>query len=490
MLFNSFEFLLFFPVVVFVYFVIPKKWQTIWLLASSYFFYMQWDAKYIVLLLFTTGITYFSGLKIEQADETKTKKKYLVLSVLSNLFILFCFKYVDFSIDCIRAVLTPFSVTIPKTTFNLVLPVGISFYIFQALSYAIDVYRGEIKAEKSIIRYALFVSFFPQLVAGPIERSKNLLSQIGKPHSFDYERMREGLLLMLWGFFMKLVIGDRAGIIVDTVYGDIEQYPGMYLVIASILFAIQIYCDFAGYSTIAIGAAKVLGFDLIENFNCPYLSCSIGDFWGRWHIALSQWFRDYVYIPLGGNRKGNLCKYRNVLIVMLVSGMWHGAAMTYIVWGLLHGLYQVMESILKPVFDRANKMLRLKPQAICHKMIQIIITFGLVDFAWIFFRAQSISQAVSIIESIFTVRNWNILRNNSLYELGVNEQQFKVLLVAIMLLVLADFFKTIGIKVRMVIMQQELWCRWIIYITCVLSILIFGVWGSNYDATSFIYFQF
>ena len=381
---------------------------------------------------------------------------------------------------------------IPNPQFTLLLPVGISFYIFQALSYTMDVYRGSIRAERNFFRYALFVSFFPQLVAGPIERSGNLLRQVKEHHNheFKYENMRDGLLLMLWGYFLKLVIADRIAIFVDAVYSDVNQYTGIYLLVASVLFAFQIYCDFAGYSTIAIGAAKILGFRLMENFNCPYMATSVGEFWRRWHISLSTWFRDYLYVPLGGNRKGTIYKYRNQFIVMLISGLWHGAAATYVAWGLLHGVYQVMGGILKPIKDKVNQLLRLNPDSLGHKIGCGVITFILVDFAWIFFRASTMDEAFDVISGIWNMENVHLLWGDALYQLGLDQKNFMVMIIAIIVLVFADVVKYKGIVIREVIMKQELWCRWICYIVAVVVILIFGIWGANYDASNFIYFQF
>lgn len=304
---------------------------------------MCWNAKYVFILLFSTAITYASGLLITRANKCKEedkririKKIFVGLSFIINLAILFLFKYFDFAIDNANRVLSHFSMQVINPTFDVILPVGISFYIFQALSYTVDVYREDVKAEKNFLKYALFVSFFPQLVAGPIERSKNLLKQVHEKHYFDAQRVKDGLLLMIWGGFQKIVIADRVAIVVDTIFNKFPQYGGMYIVVATILFAFQIYCDFSGYSTIAIGAAKVMGFQLMENFNAPYLSMSVAEFWRRWHISLSSWFRDYLYIPLGGNRKGKFRKYINLMIVFIISGLWHGAQWSFIAWGALN----------------------------------------------------------------------------------------------------------------------------------------------------------
>lgn len=490
MLFNSLPFLIFFPVVVFLYFLIPKRAQYIWLLAASYFFYMSWNAKYALLLLFTTGITYIAGRIIEKKRGMLLAKAAVAGSLVLNLVILFLFKYFDFFLDNINRVLHILGIQVLSPAFDVVLPVGISFYTFQALGYTIDVYRGEVKAEKNFLKYALFISFFPQLVAGPIERSKNLLKQVNEKHSFQFERVREGLLLMLWGYFLKIVIADRIAIIVDTVYGNYETFGGYYLIVATILFAFQIYGDFSGYSTIAIGAAKIMGFELMENFDSPYLARSVTEFWRRWHISLSSWFRDYLYIPLGGNRKGTSRKYINLFLVFLASGMWHGASWAYIFWGGINGIYQIIGNWLKPFRERINQLFRLNKELIGHKIFQVVCTFCLIDFSWIFFRAGDLETALNAIKSMISVHNIWILFDGSLYQLGVDQKNFHVLLIALGILLFADVMKYYHICIRKVIMKQELWCRWLCYITAVIAVLLFGVWGGTYDATGFIYFQF
>lgn len=488
MLFNSYSFFIFFPIVVLITFLIPKKWQYIWLLTASYFFYMNWDAGYVLLLLFSTVVTYLSGIAIEK--KRRHPKGILVLSCLINLSILFVFKYYNFAFDGINYWLGKVGWQMPVPASNLLLPVGISFYTFQALSYTIDVYRGDISAERNFFKYALFVSFFPQLVAGPIERSKNLLHQINEPHSFSYENMRSGLTTMLWGYFLKLVIADRVSIVVDAIYGNLTQYSGVYFIIASLLFTVQIYCDFAGYSTIAVGAAKVLGFDLMENFNSPYFAESIKDFWRRWHISLSSWFRDYLYIPLGGSRVPAWKKYRNILIVFMVSGLWHGAALHFVVWGLLHGIYQVIGGILQPVRKKLYQSFHVKENNLVLRCIKVILTFALVNLTWIFFRLDTFDEAIYVIQSIFQSNNWEILRDHSLYQLGLSHKSFFIGEVSILLLIIVDFCKKKGILLHEILLCQPLVIRWIYYYGMILFILLFGIWGVNYDAASFIYFQF
>lgn len=495
MLFNSYSFLIFFPVVTIIYFLLPRKWSYLWLLAASYYFYMGWNAKYAILLLVSTSITYFSGIllqwfKTKRPEDEKGKKGIVAVSFVLNLAILFFFKYFNFTVESINAILSHTGLPTVNTSLDVLLPVGISFYTFQALGYTVDVYRGEIEAERNFFRYALFVSFFPQLIAGPIERSKNLLTQLRNPKPFQYERMCDGVLLMIWGYFLKLVIADRIAIFVDSVYANVGVYDGKYLLIASVLFAFQIYCDFGGYSTIAIGAAEVMGFQLMDNFNCPYLSQSVSEFWRRWHISLSSWFKDYLYIPLGGNRKGKVRKYVNIMVVFLVSGLWHGANWSYVVWGGLNGLYQVIGAIFAPLKKGVGEKIPVRKNFMPFMLINMLITFIFVDLAWIFFRADTMQHAFAVINGIVHMNDAMLLANGSLYDLGLNKPNFIVLIVSFMILLCSDICKYRGIKLRSVILNANIAVRWTIMIFSILAILIFGIWGSGYSATNFIYFQF
>lgn len=483
MLFNSFSFLVFLPIVVLVYYCIPNKARYIWLLIASYYFYMNWNAKYALLLFLSTFITYMCGIYLHKVDERGLskavirKKVCVATGLVANLAILVFFKYFNFLVDNLNII---FGNRIGH--FDVLLPVGISFYTFQALGYIVDVYRGEIKAERNFLRYALFVSFFPQLVAGPIERSKNLLEQINHTQKFDFKKMRDGIFLMVWGYFLKLVIADRIAIFVNTVYGDIETFGGWYLILATALFAIQIYCDFAGYSVIAMGTAELLGFSLMENFTSPYLSSSVTEFWRRWHISLSSWFKDYLYIPLGGNRKGKWKKYRNTMIVFLLSGLWHGASWTFVIWGGLNGIYQVLED----VFGLGKR----KAKTWIGNIFRIGISFILVDFTWIFFRAESIAQAFDAIKSMFTVHNLGTVLSSALFDAGLSKMNILILLVALCILLLADIYKYRNISIREVIQKQNYVVRTAVLVVSVLFIFVFGIWGTGYDAAGFIYFQF
>lgn len=498
MLFNSSQFLIFFPIVVLIYYAIPKRFRYLWLLAASYYFYMCWNVKYVFLLLFSTVVTYSSGIFIQKINlmdfvekDKKTYKNIVVaMSFCLNLALLFYFKYGNFAMAIISHIFQAIHVQVNIPTFDVLLPVGISFYTFQALSYTMDVYRGEVYAEHNFFRYALFVSFFPQLVAGPIERSKNLLKQLAEPKDIYFEDLRDGLLLMLWGFFLKLVLADRIAVFVDTVYSDCEIFAGWYLIVATMLFAFQIYCDFYGYSVIAMGAAEILGIKLMENFDAPYLSGSVAEFWRKWHISLTSWFRDYLYIPLGGSRKGTLRKYINKMIVFLVSGLWHGASFSFVIWGGVNGLYQVIGEILMPVRNKVVSLLHLHRETFAHKLFGTLFTFVLVDFSWIFFRAGSYEKSVEVIHQITSVRNPWILFDGSLYECGLDSKNFCLMLICIGILLFADYCKYKKIKIREVIAVQDYWFRWITIVVAVCSILTFGIWGANYDAANFIYFQF
>lgn len=489
MLFNSYEFIIFFPLVTVLYFLIPHRIRYVWLLICSYFFYMCWNAKYALLLFVSTFITYLSGIAIAKAKQKRTKKLSVAISFILNLSILFFFKYFDFFINNINKILQSLNIEILNPGFSVILPVGISFYIFQALSYTMDVYRKDIKPEKNFLRYALFVSFFPQLVAGPIERSKNLIHQLCEKHSFDFNRAKDGFLIMLWGYFQKLVIADRAAIIVNKIFNNYPTYSGLYIIIGAILFAFQIYCDFSGYSLIAIGSAKIMGFKLMDNFKSPYFAQSVSEFWRRWHISLSTWFKDYLYIPLGGNRKGTIRKYINIMIVFLTSGLWHGASWNYVVWGGLNGIYQVIGGIKNYILSKL-KFIKSSQTSFAKKLLKVIITFTLIDISWVFFRAASLKTALSMLKSTITVHNPWILFDNSLYKLGIGEKSFRLLIVAILILLTVDFVNYRGKTIREKVYNQPIWFRWIFYFIAIFSILIFGIWGASYSESSFIYFQF
>ena len=498
MLFNSGKYVIFLPVVVLLYYLLPAKLKKFWLLAASYYFYMCWNAKYALLILASTLITWLSGLGLErviksgcgEAERERRKKWIVALSFVSNLGILVWFKYFNFAVGLLQSVFARIHIALNVPAFDILLPVGISFYTFQALSYTMDVYRGKIRAERDFFTYALFVSFFPQLVAGPIERSGNLLGQLKVAHRFDFDNLREGLLLILWGFFLKLVIADRLAIYIDEVYAARYNFPGCYLALAAVLFAIQIYCDFYGYSTIAMGSAKLLGIELMENFKSPFLSTTVAEFWRNWHVSLTSWFKDYLYIPLGGSRKGKFRKQVNRMIVFLVSGLWHGADMSYVVWGGLNGLYQVIGELLMPLRLKLSKLLHIDRQSLGVKLVQIPITFLLFAFSLIFFRARSVGEALAVISSIIHVRNPWILFDGSLILHDYDGAMVLPMTIFLATLLFSDICKQRGIAVRKIILRQDAWFRWLAFAVSTAVVLLFGVWGPGFSEANFIYFQF
>ncbi|WP_446898133.1 MBOAT family O-acyltransferase [Clostridium sp. LBM24168] len=488
MYFNSIQFLIFFPIVTIVYFLIPHKVRWVWLLIASYYFYMSHNPKYVFLIIISTIITYTSGLLIEKANKVKIKKLLVFLSISSNVGILALFKYYNFFTTIIVRFFSQFNITINVPSFDFLLPLGISFYTFQALSYTIDVYRKDIKAEKNLAKYALFVSFFPQLLSGPIQKSKNFIHQINEKHYFDYNRVKNGLLLMLWGYFQKIMIADRLGQVVNTVYSSPGNYRGFEIIIATVFFAFQLYCDFSSYSNIAIGAAEVMGFRLSKNFERPYFSKSIREFWKRWHMSLTSWFMDYLYFPLGGSRCSKLRTYFNVMVVFLVSGLWHGAGFTFIIWGFLHGMYYVIGNILSPIKKNIIKKFNIKTTTFVYKLIQVVINFVLIDFAWLFFRATSFRNSIILIKNMLYF-NPSIFVDGSLYKLGLDQPNFLVALFGLIIIFVADLMQR-KVSLRDELLKKNIVLRWSVYLTSIVVILIFGIYGEEYNVQQFIYSRF
>ncbi len=399
MLFNSVEFFIFFPVVTAVFFALPHRLRWVWLLIASAYFYMAFVPVYILILIFTIVTDYVCGLRID-ASQGATRKRWLLVSILANGSVLCFFKYFNFANQNIAGLAHFLGWNYTPALLRILLPIGLSFHTFQSMSYTIEVYRGKFPAERHLGYLALYVLFYPQLVAGPIERPQNLLPQFHTPQTFDYARAVEGLKLIFWGLFLKMTIADRLAPLVNRTYTDPLSHSGLELLIATVLFAFQIFCDFAGYSTIAIGSALVMGYRLMVNFRAPYLAASTVEFWQRWHISLSTWFRDYLYIPLGGNRVSEHRRYFNLLLVFLVSGLWHGANWTYVAWGALNGIYVVAHNALRPVRESIARVLGLTRVPGVRHFIATLITFALVCLAWVFFRADSITDAFNIINRI------------------------------------------------------------------------------------------
>jgi D-alanyl-lipoteichoic acid acyltransferase DltB (MBOAT superfamily) len=400
MLFNSLAFAIFFPLVVLLHFALPHRFRWAWLLGASYWFYMSWQPRYALLLFGSTFLAWAAGLLISREARPARRKAWLAACLVGNLGALFFFKYFNFANGSLRSLFQELGWTYSVSAVDVLLPVGISFFIFQSLSYAIDVYRGRQEPERHFGLFALYVSFFPQLVAGPIERAGNLLPQFRIPHAFDADRAASGLRLMLWGMFKKVVIADRLALFVDPIYDNPGAHEAPALLLATYLFAFQIFCDFSGYTDIAIGAARVMGFDLMKNFDRPYAAASVAEFWRRWHISLSTWFKDYLYYPLGGNRVARPRWMANILVVFLVSGLWHGAAWTYVVWGALHGLYLTTGALGAGLRERLAAAIGLDRLPRIRRALGVLVTFHLVLFAWIFFRARSLADALFIVKTM------------------------------------------------------------------------------------------
>lgn len=488
MLFNSIAFFIFFPVVTIFYYILPHRFRWLLLLIASCFFYMFFIPQYILILFSLIGIDFFAGLQIEKYKKRSKKRKlFLLLSILANIGILFAFKYFNFFNENIANIAHILHWNYPLTLLHIILPIGLSFHTFQSLSYVIEVYKGRQKAEKHLGIYALYVMFYPQLVAGPIERPQQMLPQFYIKHTFNPLQVTEGLQRMLIGFFKKSVIADNVAIITNQVYSMPHSYIGMPLILATIAFSIQIYADFSGYSDIAIGAAKVMGFTFVENFNYPYFSTSINNFWRKWHMSLYSWFRDYIYIPLGGSKKGLFLHMRNLLIVFMLSGLWHGAAWTFVIWGLLHGLFLSIATIL----DRIHS---IKLPSFIKNSFGLIWTYILVTFAWVFFRANSLTDAWYIISH--SVKGWgnffnSIIHHNleavALYALhqgsglGVPDSRLGILGLLLLFWIFVELLE----KLQLII-KFPVWAKWTLYIG--ITLLILNMSPSN--RMPFIYFQF
>ena len=477
MLFNSLTFLVYFPVVTVLYFALPHRYRWLHLLLASTAFYMAFIPVYVLILAFTIVIDYLAGIAIAGADGRR-RRLLLVISIVSNVGILFVFKYFNFFNSNLAALAHFLHWNYPIRNLEIILPIGLSFHTFQAMSYTIEVYRRRQAPERHFGIYALYVMFYPQLVAGPIERPQNLLHQFREHHSFDYERVTAGLRRMLWGMFKKVVIADNLAIIVNGVYDRPLDYEGFPLLLATVAFAVQIYCDFSGYSDIALGSAQVMGFTLMKNFDHPYGSASIAEFWRRWHISLSSWFRDYVYIPLGGRGASTLRRCLNLWAVFLLSGLWHGANWTFIVWGALHGTFLTASILTERVRARLASTTRLADVPALHRGLRIVITFALVTLAWVFFRANSMHDALYILAHLSLVGGY------AGYYVGW--KRALVLVVAGMgTLVLLE--RTLRDRsLPALFMTQPRWLRWAVYVAGVWIIMNLG----GIDELPFIYFQF
>ncbi len=489
MLFNSVEFLCFFPIVTLGYFLLPHRHRWWWLLAASCVFYMFFKAVYILILFFTIIIDYVAGIQIAQAHG-KRRKWYLVMSLVANVGVLAVFKYYNFLNDNISGLYSLFGGHNPIPYLTILLPIGLSFHTFQAMSYTIEVYRGHQPAERHFGIYSLYVMFYPQLAAGPIERPQHLLPQLHAEQTFSYQNLRSGLVLMAWGLFKKVVIADRVAVVVNQVYDHYPQYVGFPILFATACFTLQVYCDFSGYSDIAIGAAEVMGFRLMKNFDRPYFSESMRELWQRWHISLSLWFRDYVYVPLGGNRRGPARQYGNLLMTFTLSGLWHGAAWNVVAWGAIHGLLLVGGAITRPVRQRLAEAVGLMQWPRLHTVLNVACTMALFGWALAVFRCATLSQARHILGYMFADLGTQITSFTNIKEmigtLGLPKSQLALAMLGVGALFGVEWLQG-RVAMRSWLWARSGWVRWSVYYTFVLSILLGAYASADPD---FFYFRF
>ena len=480
MSFTSFDFIIFLAMSIITYYALPVRFQKYVLLISSIVFYCSFGIKSILIILISVFVIYLSAIGIERTTYEKTRyyivyrRGILIAAIIIELFLLIAIKYVvNF-----------------REKWNLLVPIGISFYTLSIIGYLIDVYRNDCKAEKHFPLFLLYVIWFPHILQGPIARYGKLMPQFRKPEKLKYMIIKMGTQLMLWGYVKKLVIADRAAIFVDSVYSKIKIQSGTILLLASIFYTLQIYMDFSGCVDIALGASEIFGIQLSSNFRQPYFANSINDFWRRWHISLSSWFRDYLYIPLGGNRKGKIRRWLNVLIVFTVSGFWHGVGINFVIWGMLHGVYQILGICLQPARQKIIRLLKFDVHNRIFLFGQVVITLFLVNLAWIFFRVTDLQEALEVARmSLTNITPW-VFTDGTIFQYGISSAHMLVLILFVFIAVKVDILHEKQIKIRECIQKQHIIIRWTIYLGAIFSILLFGVYGIGYDAKSFIYMNF
>lgn len=493
MLFNSLAFAIFMPIVFLIYWALPHRFRWMALLAANCYFYLSWEPRYILVILFTTAVSYFCALLLERAQSAKQKKALLTAGILLTLSLLLIFKYTNFALGSIFDLLRFFAIPVHETTLKLVMPIGISFYTFQMVGYIADVYKGKISAERNLGKYALFVSFFPNILSGPIERAANMLPQFEEEKKFDYDGAVYGLRLILLGFLKKMIFADSMSRYVDVIFNNVTDYTGLSFIVVIILYTFQIYCDFSGYSDIAIGVAKLMGINLMNNFKQPYYAASVKEFWSRWHISLSTWFRDYVYIPLGGNRVSKSRKNLNLLLTFLASGLWHGANWTFVLWGAIHGVYQIIENTVKDIWRKSrDKKISAKIDAVSkaattrgkmQRVAHTILTFCLVAYAWMFFRADSITDAIYITTHMFSDLSWaQAMQDTTMSYLSVAKIE-----AAIVFIMGFDYFSLRHDLLRSMD-KLKLPIRWLIYLAITVLVIVLSL--HNGVKQEFIYFKF
>ena len=478
MLFNSLNFIIFLAIVVIIYYLLHNNtYRKVFILASSYYFYACFDFTMLSILLLVTIIAYGYGMFLTKTN--KRSKAMLTATIVLLLLPLLAFKYLDFLIDSVVDVFSLANITIQMPNFELFLPIGISFYTFMAVGYVVDVFKEKVKIEKNLLDFGLFIGFFPQIASGPIGRASQLIPQLKVKHQLSYTNFSIGVKMMLWGFFMKLVVGDRAGIYVDTVFGNYIHHNGVSLIIATFMYTIQIYCDFAGYSLIAIGAARTMGIELMENFHRPYFSTSVADFWRKWHISLSTWFRDYIYFPCGGSRCCKIKMYRNLMITFLVSGLWHGAAYNFILWGGYHGVNQILGRMLQPIKDYIRNLFHISDKSKFRMVLDILMTFCLVSYGWMLFYAPNMQFIVDVTKGYFNL-GMPYIHQTSIFFFGIG----------FIILFLKDY-KDEYLFDKVVLLEKKhpkliLVGNYLKYTVLSILIVYIGVLGGG----SFIYFKF
>ena len=493
MFFNSLHYLVFFPVVVLLYFFTPSKYRWLLLLVASYYFYMVWKPIYILLIILSTLIDYYCSVQMGKIDLKPKRRPYIAVSIFSNLLILVAFKYFNFFNTAAYDLADLLNMEYAVPMFNVILPMGISFYTFQTMSYSIDVYRGDIKPETHFGKFALYVTFFPQLVAGPIERAKDLLSQFHFKYEYNHDRAVSGLRLILWGLFKKIVIADQLSGMVSYVFDNPENANGFSVIFALILFTQQIYCDFSGYSDIAQGSARVLGISLMDNFKFPLYAKSIDDLWRRWHISLVKWFTDYLYIPLGGSRKGVKRKYLNLFIIFAISGLWHGSNWTFILWGLFNGIFVIYSRLSAPFREKIIINFKINKLPKIRYSLQMISSISLFASTWIFFLADSLKESLLLIKKV--VFDWDNVLNKIIYNIDGARQstlylgkEFESFLLIIIFIILFEMIQWKMSKTSLdnFFIKKVRWQTWSIYLFILFSIMFM----SNIEEAPFIYFQF
>ena len=501
MFFNSIEFMIFFAIIVILYYALPSRFQNKILLIANFFFYAFFSIKLVLYLFVCTMGTYFIGTKIQKAKGNKGKsvgKMWMVVGVIIDAGALCICKYLNFGLNILEVILNKIGMELSFPRIDILVPLGISFITFQTISYMVDIYKDRISS-KNLFEYVLYVSFFPNIVQGPIMKANNMIPQFEYIHTFNLYNFKKGFLEVLYGLFLKMVLADRLALVVNIVYASPGEYSGASILLATIAFALQIYFDFAGYSLISIGVARILGFDLIDNFRQPYLSSSVGEFWRRWHISLNIWLRDYIYIPMGGSRCTALRTSINVLVTFGISGLWHGANFGYIIWGLLNGIYVVIEKHIKKLgnIDRFNIVEKKSGFSIVRKIIGCIVTFILICFSWIFFRAQRLSVSIVAIKNLFCNFRWNefiIWANNCIISeegvfLGLSVYSWKYLIKMLIVAFIVDLILQ-KINLSEKIAKGNMMVRWIIYLILMFTVIIGGMYGYGYEASSFIYTGF